>query len=416
MNKKVFMIAYQFPPMGGAGVQRTSKFAKYLPLNGWEPTIYTIFSSKGLKDSSLMNEIKDIKVIRSKSYNLMEWRKPFNLIGKLAGKLLIPDAEWLWYVKNRKKALKYVRENKPDVIYTTSYPYSDHLMGYYIKKAMPHIPWIVDFRDEWTNNPYILDKNYSKLRMKIEKNMESNVVRHCDYFITNSLFMLEGFKKDYRLDHNAFVIPNGFDKSDFEGLKDDRRVKDKLSITYAGAMYGRRKPDTFLCALKKAIDSGKIDKNKIEVSFIGNFSPKNKDVVKKILGYDNVVSFLPYMEHKKSLQHLLNSDVLLLIVGAGKGAKNFYTGKIFEYINTNRTILGLVPEDGAAAQVIRETNTGYFVDSTNIDKISECLVDIYAKWGSGKLKVDTKWDVVNQYDRVALTQQLSEIFNRSIER
>ena len=33
------MLAYAFPPLGGAGVQRTPKFAKYLPEHGWEPTV-----------------------------------------------------------------------------------------------------------------------------------------------------------------------------------------------------------------------------------------------------------------------------------------------------------------------------------------------------------------------------------------
>ncbi len=31
MRKKVLMVANQFPPMGGSGVQRSVKFAKYLP-------------------------------------------------------------------------------------------------------------------------------------------------------------------------------------------------------------------------------------------------------------------------------------------------------------------------------------------------------------------------------------------------
>lgn len=31
------MVANQFPPMGGSGVQRSVKFAKYLPGFDWEP-------------------------------------------------------------------------------------------------------------------------------------------------------------------------------------------------------------------------------------------------------------------------------------------------------------------------------------------------------------------------------------------
>jgi len=41
-RRKILIFAYFFPPIGGAGVQRTVKFAKYLPDEGWDPTIVTV--------------------------------------------------------------------------------------------------------------------------------------------------------------------------------------------------------------------------------------------------------------------------------------------------------------------------------------------------------------------------------------
>ena len=38
--KRVLMIAYHFPPMrGSSGIQRTLKFAQYLPQEGWQPVV-----------------------------------------------------------------------------------------------------------------------------------------------------------------------------------------------------------------------------------------------------------------------------------------------------------------------------------------------------------------------------------------
>ena len=38
--KRVLMVAYHFPPMNvSSGVQRTLRFAQYLPEFGWEPTV-----------------------------------------------------------------------------------------------------------------------------------------------------------------------------------------------------------------------------------------------------------------------------------------------------------------------------------------------------------------------------------------
>ncbi len=44
--KKVLMIAYYFPPLGGAGVQRTIRFIKYLSKFGWVPTVITVKNNK----------------------------------------------------------------------------------------------------------------------------------------------------------------------------------------------------------------------------------------------------------------------------------------------------------------------------------------------------------------------------------
>ena len=40
-EKKVLIITYYWPPSAGSGVQRWLKFAKYLPLFGWQPVVVT---------------------------------------------------------------------------------------------------------------------------------------------------------------------------------------------------------------------------------------------------------------------------------------------------------------------------------------------------------------------------------------
>jgi hypothetical protein len=177
-------------------------------------------------------------------------------------------------------------------------------------------------------------------------------------------------------------------------------------------MYGRRKPDYFLKALNRAIEDKIVDEKDIRLQFVGDFSKQNIEKISGMLGNKNIVKFYPYMEHKKSIECLLNSDVLLLIVGNGVGDKNFYTGKIFEYINTQKTIFGLVPKDGAAAMVIEETKTGYVVDSSEVDKIATCIGDIYSRWKQGTLEVQPNYEAIRQYDRVNLTKQLSKVFDR----
>ena len=42
MNKKILVVATYFPPAGGVGSFRVTKFVKYLNLLGWKVSVLTV--------------------------------------------------------------------------------------------------------------------------------------------------------------------------------------------------------------------------------------------------------------------------------------------------------------------------------------------------------------------------------------
>lgn len=414
--KKVLMVAHQFPPVGGSGVQRTVKFVKYLRMFDYEPVVLTRDASKAaLTDETLLSDVPEgIKVIRTKAYDFAALPGFLKYFGKVINKLLIPDSERIWQYASRKKAVAAIKENNIDVIYTTSAPYSDHLLGVYLKKQFPEIPLVCDFRDEWTNNPYHIRKG---LRAKIERSQEKMVLATADYLITNTPVMLANFLRDNPETKDKFhVIPNGYDEEDFEDLCDIQPTNDKFTLTYTGLLYGKRKPDNFFEALKRAISQGSIDKSKILVRLIGNFK---KDILQSTIdsyGLTGVVTLMPYMKHRECLAELIKSDALLLIEPSGPGAEAFYTGKVFEYMNTERPILATIPQRGAAAQLVRETKTGLVSDFNDIENTTANLINLYNCW-KDKIKPVTpiKSEVI-KFERKELTKSLSQVLNKSIKK
>src|SRR6187549_3719812 len=111
---RVLLVSYAFPPVGGAGVQRVLKLAKYLPRFGVYPSVLTARgASVPVHDRSLEREIpSSVEVVRARTlepdYSKKElaWQaardtKTFRAraIGaatRLARKLLIPDPQVLW--------------------------------------------------------------------------------------------------------------------------------------------------------------------------------------------------------------------------------------------------------------------------------------------------------------------------------
>lgn len=417
--KKVLLIAYHFPPVGGAGVQRTSKFVKYLRNFGWEPLVLSRDPGKmELRDHSLIKDIpEDIKIWRTTAWDFNVWPGLLKLPGKLIGrKILIPDAERLWQLSARKTAAKIVRDGKVDLIYTTSSPYSAHLMGLHLKKLFPGIPWVADFRDEWMNNPYLLDNPHCKPRMRIESSMERQVLETADCLITNTPFMLDNFINNHRellLENKFFTIPNGFDPEDFSEASVAAPNNIRFTITYTGALYGRRKPDTFFAALSSLIRSGEIDKNTISVQFTGHFHIDRLKQQVEREGLQGAVEFSSYIEHDECIKRLTGSDCLLLIEGGGRGSEAFFTGKIFEYINAGRPILANIPFNGAAAQVIRDTATGLVSDCDDVDTTAANLLTFYKSWLHRNNEYSPNHEAISRYDRKALTKRLAEVFEKA---
>lgn len=413
--RKVLMIANQFPPMGGSGVQRSVKFVKHLHKFGYQPIVLTRdVGNMLLRDESLLDDVPEgTEIIRTKPYDFTEWQSVFKIFGKILGlKVFIPDSAWLWYKMSRKAALDTIKKHNIKVIYTTSAPYSDHLLGLYIKRALPDIRWVVDFRDEWTNNPYTLDNPYNPFRTKIEKGMERTVIENADLLITNTPVMRENFLALYDiLPEKFYVIPNGYDEEDFTGLDLTQEKNQKLTFTYTGALYGRRKPDTFFDALKQLITEKKIDGTQIAVKLIGNYHKDKLQAQINSYGLTEQFEIVGYVPHGECIKRQLASDVLVLIEGTGRGSDAFYTGKIFEYMNTGRPVLAILPENGAAAGLVRKTKIGIVAHTDNVEKIKSAVLKYYNDWQQGTLVFSPNREEIEKYERKALTKQLAEIFD-----
>ena len=93
MNK-LLMIAYHYPPVqGSSGLQRTLKFSKYLPQNGWQPMVLTVHPRAYLKTSNdLLTEIPDATIV--KRAFALDTARHLSLFGRYPGILSRPD-RWM---------------------------------------------------------------------------------------------------------------------------------------------------------------------------------------------------------------------------------------------------------------------------------------------------------------------------------
>ena len=127
-----------------------------------------------------------------------------------------------------------------------------------------------------------------------------------------------------------------------------------------------------------------------------------------------VVDILPYMDHDQCILNMAASDCLLLIEGAGPGAEAFYTGKVFEYMVAGRPILAIIPQHGAAAQLIKETNTGLISDCTDLHATKKNIEILYTSWLKNIGIYSPNKEEIKKYERNTLTKELAKVFDKAL--
>ncbi|HAJ34036.1 MAG TPA: hypothetical protein DCK79_11935 [Candidatus Atribacteria bacterium] len=422
--KKVLIIAYYFPPLGGGGIQRTLKFIKYLPNFGWQPIVLSPEKAGWISyDLTLLEEIHNIaKVYRTKcwgmpkDFNLLSWYSNQTNTKKLKVFFwrlfffIFPDPMIGWIIPAIIQGKRIIEREGVDIIYTTSPPHSEHFIGYFLKKINKK-PWVADFRDSFVSDPSLNNKLLKhKVKKFLYKIYEKIFIKNVDFIISATPPINDDFLSRYSQilsSNKTDTITNGFDEESFPQNTDMDRKNDKFTITYTGTFQGRRTPKHFLKALQQLINEEPKVKDNIIVRFIGTFSERHKKLLIN-LKPNNVVMIKEYVNYKKSLQYQLESDVLLLIIEE----ESIYTGKIFEYIRVGKTILALVPPKGIAADLIRTNNLGIVVSSEDVEAIKNAILKLYKKYEEGRLKITPRQDLLKRFNRKELTRKLANCFNK----
>ena len=432
--KKVLIVSYYFPPSGGPGVQRVLKFVKYLPEFGWQPVVLTVQDGDyPARDESLLAEIPQHAVVhRTKIF------EPYRLYRALTGKpanapvdvenipqggkkkslmesaaefirstFFIPDARIGWYPYAVPQGLKIIRDEKIDAIYSSSPPYTTALIARKLHRATG-VPWVAGFRDPWTG--FLSTPDRWMLPRLIDEHLERSVFHDADAIEGAWRGILKDitFKVPTINRQKLLYFPNGFDRDDFPVV--DPPQNSRFTVTYTGSMYGKRNPRTFLKAVEGLASAGRVDPQKILLKFIGRFGGEVRDMLQNSPLHDSI-ELTQYLPHSESVEALLQSDALLLIVDeAGLGSDEIVPGKVFEYIGAQRPIIALAPE-GAIAELMRETRSGSVAANQDIPSIQAAFIECYENFLYHKPNSEQDREAVKRYDRREITRQLASLLD-----
>lgn len=414
---KVLIITYYWPPAGGVVVQRWLKFVQYLNDFGVEPVLFIPKNpSYPVIDKFLENELpKDLKILtcsifepnqflfnktKKQSGGLLRSGKGFlsSLALYVRANLFIPDARKFWIEPSIKYLKNYLKDNPVDVIITTGPPHSVHLIGKKLKELIA-VKWLADFRDPWTKIDYFHHLPLTKRALRKHIRMENDVISSADAIVVVGETMKRDFEK---LNSNTFVITNGYDTEEFHAIKE---LDKNFSIVHTGMMNSDRNPNLLWKVLRELCDEDFNFSKDLKIKLIGSLSSEVKENLevfdKKQLELINFVS------HDKVSSYQQSAQLLLLAINNVAAAKGIITGKIFEYLQAKRPILGIGPVDGDAAEIIRNTNSGVCIDFNDKKSLKKQILIFYKEYKKGTLYLNQS--EINQYHRKELTKKLVEV-------
>lgn len=460
-TKKVLLIAYFFPPIGGiasAGAQRAVKFAKYLPDFGWSAVVLTVreddYEDYYAKDVTLMDKLPaDLKIVRT---SVIRWfskalqlrtrvkaalapllrrdgsdraevteedgnslRNPdrknhspgtFQALKDSVSDLFeVPDGQAGWILPAVRQGLETIRKEDIRAIMATGKPWSALVIGAVLSKLTGK-PLFTDFRDPWMTNPYRV--RASPLKNWGEAWYEGMVVQQSSRVVANTDELRNEFQNRFPSDTSEkFVaLHNGFDPADMPRDSGGSTPGDGVfKILHAGFLYGLRDPRIFLEGLALAIRDRKVDGKRVEVVFLGSveLSYDLNGVLAELdlVGNVDCRGQVPFEQVARSLER---SDLLLLLQ---PGTKTQIPSKLFEYIASGKPILAVTPEDGGTARIVGGENLGKVASPDDPAQIAEAICGLYSDWLDGTAGVGLNSESRQKFNIKKITSKLAALLD-----
>lgn len=403
MPKRVFFLTYYFPPLGGVGSIRSAKFAKHLLAMGWEPTVFHAGAGHFYReDATLLDELPS--AIRRVPVRTFEGGALFKTLNRMhLGAItyrvlpLFPlDSQIGWVPALIRAVEREVRERgKPHVLFSSAAPNSVNVAGLALQKRLG-VPWVADFRDEWTRNPGA--HFATPLHARVARRYERETLCRADAVTTVTQTLVEQFQEDRPAAlRPVALIRNGFDEEDFAAAAPER-FQDKWTLANVGTSYVSNDPAPVFQALAELIRAGRIPGAEVCALHAGGGKvtwPEKAPFEVRELG------FVP---HRKAVELMRRAHVLTLVINRGGAAGS----RIYEHVRSGTPILCMAP-DGEAWRILEETGGGACFYPGDADGIKAQLLALFAAWREGRV-TGASQQKAQAYSRVDQAARLAAVF------
>lgn len=452
---RLLLVAYNFPPVGGAGVQRPVKWVKHLRRLGWDVTVLTTENpSVPTRDESLLADIPDdVPVIRARTWE-PDYRTKQGLVSKSRAKrpgliarvisaikgalkhfvklALQPDPQVLWVPNAIQAGKRILSELSHDAILVTAPAYSSFFIGTALKRKFG-LPLVLDFRDEWDmSGRYLENASRDTFSRIIQDWMQNSVLKQADAVVATTMASRANLaEKLLRLKRSATrtsTIYNGFDEEDFAAESEhsttthsaelaatagQSHARKPFRLVYTGTLWNLTTIEPLVSAVLKLHQTNPKLVSRLELVCVGRKTPEQTAILERLRTVGCRLELIDYCPHSQMLHWLRTTDAVCLLLSDVPGAERVVPAKLFEYLANRKQMLAIVPPGETADIVNRFFPSGHF-EPNNTDGIANWLnnrltADVTA---SSAIPCDTG---ISEYSRISQTQRLVALLEDLVE-
>ncbi len=410
--ENVLLLAYYFPPLGMAGVGRPLALFRHLPEFGYKIHIVTVKNILYPEyDYSLLRRDDSPSIHRTGS---LDPSRILYLLGKrhqrraefprLTGKLPLyfPDLKRGWIPFAVRQAEEIIERENIKTIITTSPPPSIHIAGLKLKRKLG-INWVADFRDYWF--PLPIEKIYPPgIMRRYSMNLKKSILESADEIVSVNREI-----RDYL--GRGEIITNGASPETiaaWTGPVADRSRR--FTIGLLGSFHQVVPIEPLFNAVRELVEGGLIPPDEIVIEHVGH----GRAILKAKAGEYNLGGIFDsqgYLPRAEAIRELRTADVLYLAVRAPEGY-NILPGRIFDYLVSGKPIIGVVPENSSAAELLGSYPGGYPIYEESVPLLKEKLRSEYELYRKSEFIADSKNIDVEKYSTRSLARKYAALLKR----
>jgi glycosyltransferase involved in cell wall biosynthesis len=410
--KNLLIVSYCFPPQLAPESLLLLRRVKELARLGWHLTVLTSDPDATLErlDPRLAESLPpSLGVVRAGRalYPLFAIKVLAKLILKPLTFLGLPEMQFPWYFFGLRAGRRLVQEKRFTAIYSHAFYHVSSLVALALKR-LTGLPWLAYFSDPWVDNPYL---RLAPLQRRMSGIIEAAIIREADavVFVTRQTAEVVMRKYPQAWRKKVHVIPHGYEPDNCGNPNPTPAPRPRLRLVYTGMFYkGKRTPEGLFKALQLLGQTRPLAEQ-LEVRLIGPFVPDYQGLAQS-LGLDQVVSCSGPIPFTASLQEAAAADVLLVIEAPNNPSLILPT-KLVDALAFKKPILGLVPQDGPPADLLRQLGCPLAAPD-DVEGIARALGGLLDLWQEGKLTVSPSLGkVARQYE----IQETTHAFNQVLD-